>query len=724
MKKNIMQQNIYQNSTRQYHTKLYTGKYYDFMLHRGETLSPQNPDGLATAEFCCPFSFFDNGKIRSTKSWSDAVNNGADLNDIGFTGIDNGFIQYDKTRISNEEFLKIFTESKYIVPSSDFNFFMSPISGNTGRFDFPMTYTENDEECYLSFKGGFYQGFYALEGFDYKVLPNTFKSDRILHFDIRPRTDYEIKDNTINALHPENKGIFFYMGLRAENKMMIFYNEGKEELNRFIKDPNHKDIPNPNNKPYLSDELNQKEYFGDEYNTRMNCPNGETPDDNPEEKPSDCHCGKFGSTINDFYSDTTTWMSNCCSCKPEEKPDDCNGYFKDDYLKETDAIKKPDDMVFPIPSENDNNKTSLDEYSYNTGSCESNMPVTTECTCKENESLNKKGLTINDFYSDLTSSDSHCQKCKCDDGCECKTTDCSKYYGDEYMKNSECGKGNKSLDEEYMKPDVTIDEDKLKDTLTDSEDHIMSKKGYYEIVTDNKFLMFDRTPDGVTVDTYKEGMKVALEGRNDWGNINLFELMNRTSTGYTVDTIVDYYEQNKKPYDLFKDIRNNAFALRITDNGAVGYRYGIKDCDAEDGYRVAEEYTKDGMVKPDEWNSINVRFVSLVPKPGKCDKQYGRKMKIMIYVNGFLKLVSKQLDMFDFHGLDDCKEKQEGVPYSISLGGGTLGLLEMITPDYYKVSNYLFPLERDFCGSFIGDIKCFRIYEGFADYSSIRNYLS
>lgn len=129
------------------------------------------------------------------------------------------------------------------------------------------------------------------------------------------------------------------------------------------------------------------------------------------------------------------------------------------------------------------------------------------------------------------------------------------------------------------------------------------------------------------------------------------------------------------------------------------------------------------MVKNDEWNSINVRFVILPPRRDKCDKRK-RKMKIMIYVNGFLKLVSKELPTFNFHSLDECKEKQEGVPYSLSLGGGTLGLLEMITPDYYKVSNYCFPIERDFCGSFIGDIKCFRIYEGFADYSSILNYLS
>jgi hypothetical protein len=50
--------------------------------------------------------------------------------------------------------------------------------------------------------------------------------------------------------------------------------------------------------------------------------------------------------------------------------------------------------------------------------------------------------------------------------------------------------------------------------------------------------------------------------------------------------------------------------------------------------------------------------------------------------------------------------------------------LETIMPRYYDISNYILPIERDFCGTFIGDIKSFKIYLGFIDYYSIRNYLS
>ena len=100
-------------------------------------------------------------------------------------------------------------------------------------------------------------------------------------------------------------------------------------------------------------------------------------------------------------------------------------------------------------------------------------------------------------------------------------------------------------------------------------------------------------------------------------------------------------------------------------------------------------------------------------------------MKILIYVNGFLIFVSKSLPSFNFKQIEnECTEKQETVPYNISLGGGSLGLLETILPNYYAISDYILPIERDFCGTFMGDIKSFKMYGGFVNYSAIVNYLS
>ena len=95
----------------------------------------------------------------------------------------------------------------------------------------------------------------------------------------------------------------------------------------------------------------------------------------------------------------------------------------------------------------------------------------------------------------------------------------------------------------------------------------------------------------------------------------------------------------------------------------------------------------------------------------------------MIYVNGYLKFISKELDALSFKELNDIYEKQEGVPYNISLGGGAIGLLEALYPNFCDINKFS-PIEKDFCGTFIGDIKDFKMYMGFIDYCAIKNYLS
>ena len=84
-----------------------------------------------------------------------------------------------------------------------------------------------------------------------------------------------------------------------------------------------------------------------------------------------------------------------------------------------------------------------------------------------------------------------------------------------------------------------------------------------------------------------------------------------------------------------------------------------------------------------------------------------------------------------FHGpdrefariLDDLEEKQEGVPFNISLGGGTQGLAEVVYLNYLRLPEYILPLEKEFGGSFIGWIKSFKFYTCPLNYYEIRqNY--
>ena len=86
-------------------------------------------------------------------------------------------------------------------------------------------------------------------------------------------------------------------------------------------------------------------------------------------------------------------------------------------------------------------------------------------------------------------------------------------------------------------------------------------------------------------------------------------------------------------------------------------------------------------------------------------------MKIYIYVNSYLKFVSKELPLLNLRKLDEIDSKQEGVPYNISIGCGTMGLADSITWDYNKPFKYILPIEENFCGTFIGDISDFKMFE-------------
>ena len=621
-------QNILNNNVRSIDCKLLEDEYFDYMLYKGEVYGVDNISDMTIADFSCPF-LIENGVLYSTSTWIDAKNNGVLLEDIGFTGPDNGFISFRRDRISNQDYLNILTGSTYEIEEDDTRLFLSPITGNTLNFDYPMFLDEDETGCFLALKGGFYQGFYKLFGKEwcYQTLPNGPDYEWNLYFDIRPRSDYEVGVTTVNHIHPENKGIFFYMGTRAENKFWSLYKTDEEVTNPL------KRIPDNNN--YTNAEI----------------------------------CGEESDI--DFNK---------------------NNVIHEEYLV---------DEFYDTPDEDDKKGKK-------------------RCSSKNTQ------FTISDIYEYKFREDSDCS---CgggeggDDPDHRKDVDCDEFFQDDYY-NDECYHGPKAIEEDYLEKDVDIDENDIEDSFG----HELTKKGYYEIESDNKFLMFDRTKDGFTVNDWIEGTKVTLTGRQDWPNINYFPIMNRTETGYTVDNIYKYQEENTIPYNIYKDIKNNAFCLRITDDGAIGYKYSVLDCDADNDqhYAVREEYSKPGIIKFDEWNKVVVKIVILNPmiSNGKDANKGHRKMKLYFYVNGFLVFISKELDEFNFRELNDTYQKQEGVPYSISLGGGTQGLLESILPDYYNTPDYIFPIEKDFCGTFLGDIKSFKIIDGNVKFYTIRNYLS
>jgi len=152
-----------------------------------------------------------------------------ELCDVGLTGIDNGLVK----KMSGETIeitTGLYTNSsdKYSRYKYDRRFKMHPITGftttqnrlwndNSYTYGLNLQTDNNPVGYYAKLTGGFYQGFYKIAGYDYQVFPERVNLGWTSEILLR----YRWTGNTsvgLNVRYPENKGMFFYMGARAENK--------------------------------------------------------------------------------------------------------------------------------------------------------------------------------------------------------------------------------------------------------------------------------------------------------------------------------------------------------------------------------------------------------------------------------------------------------------------------------------------------------------------------
>jgi hypothetical protein len=264
-------------------------------------------------------------------------------------------------------------------------------------------------------------------------------------------------------------------------------------------------------------------------------------------------------------------------------------------------------------------------------------------------------------------------------------------------------------DTDYWEPELNISDFEF----STADGFKLNSANDYFFYTDNKFMLFDRTCSGYTTRDWVEGTQMMYFGKRNKFKGNLFILMNRTCTGYTVKDIDKLRDEANNEYtDLYNDIYNNAFALRITDDGELGYRYLVLDCESENEhkYTVMEGYSFPGVISDCEWHTVHLKI-----------KNFFGKIKLYFYVDGKLVYVTRELPNFNFHKLNDLYEKQEGVPFNISLGGGTQGLAETIMPNYMLNPTRVYPLEENFAGTFIGYMRSFKFYNCGMEYMNILN---
>jgi hypothetical protein len=154
--------------------------------------------------------------------------------DIGLTGTDNGLVTCLSGESINYTMGLLDNADKFDRLKFDRRFKMHQVTGYTwepnhrfsGLTD-GINYSIVDQTStkigtYNELYGGFYQGFYKLFGYDYEVLPTRYPKGWTVEMTLKPRFVDEYLppsgQTTLNDFYPENAGIFFYMGTRAENK--------------------------------------------------------------------------------------------------------------------------------------------------------------------------------------------------------------------------------------------------------------------------------------------------------------------------------------------------------------------------------------------------------------------------------------------------------------------------------------------------------------------------
>jgi hypothetical protein len=190
---------------------------------------------------CINCGNFDRDVIVSENYWNPidedllTCTGKTELCDVGLTGIDNGLVkQFSGETIEINSGLYTNTFDKFSRYKYDRRFKMHPITGFTtpsdrlvadNSYDYNLEISNDGDTVgnYSKLSGGFYQGFYKVWGYDYEVLPERYNLGWTTEIMLRYRWTGDTNVG-LNERYPDNKGMFFYYGSRAENKFYHYAN--------------------------------------------------------------------------------------------------------------------------------------------------------------------------------------------------------------------------------------------------------------------------------------------------------------------------------------------------------------------------------------------------------------------------------------------------------------------------------------------------------------------
>ena len=599
--------------------KLSNSDYWDFFLATDE----RNDCGGGSGD-CDPVVWYDFNNIQtyensiltatsivSLVSWSEAINTGYTFDTIGLTGIDNGLITFEKSPsdTTNQALLEALTGSTLVIYANDKALHMDRVTGTTGEYIYPFDIiTGETAGTYTNLCGGFYQGYYKIDGYSYQVLPTRVNQAWAAEFWVKPQDlCASYTEKILNDDYSNNKGFFFYMGTRAENK---FWNI----------------------------------WEGADTGCTVNCT-----------QPVGC----------------TDIVSEWCTV-----PKETDISFVGDY-----------GVLIPLsPPQLDISLVTNQFLVY--GRARDNEYQGTTATTAQFLIDENNNYIISENYENILLVDSTIFRNLNDIGpitaCTCTCSGCQSRGN---------GLGSKTVCNYDKKGVVVV---KKKERLTNKQ---------------NPFLIYGRGS--------KDPCRCArcCGPGDNLGNETVCSFSGLTSP---IDEL-----------DYKVDVIDNALGFRIKDDGSIGYRllsYTGQCITATTGERtyvsgvtVEEGYSVAGVVVPDEWSYIVIRFVMENKDDCALETAKPRKGKLMFYINGKLKYVVEEFDEFIGKRLNEYKDKQIGVPFNMSLGGGSQGLLESQTFDGLDPNDRDLLIQTHFAGTFIGGISQFKFSICDLTYDNIQN---
>lgn len=206
-----------------------------------------------------------------------------------------------------------------------------------------------------------------------------------------------------------------------------------------------------------------------------------------------------------------------------------------------------------------------------------------------------------------------------------------------------------------------------------------------------------------------------LIGTSNSNSLDCCCLNNVTSSSVTSGSTSSFCSQ----------LGENALGFRITDDNRIGWRKVTVTGECQNnkmvitGETIEESYTTESVIPTGNTPSL----IQVVYLQGSGEKFGLPTGTLKMYVNGRLVLKSKDFIGLQLRALQTWSDKQQGVPYNISWGGGTQGLLESQTFGGPDPEDSGLMLENNFAGTFLGQLSQLRFYKRPLNLLELRNNL-